>query len=189
MKTPQRTILKLWDFAVYAHTNLVMPVASLFHTWFFIYFILLWKVFSSVSIALQLWEESFPRGSVAGLKRRLSCQCRLPQSHTAQQTSYKRFIGKDTRGWPPVLRWEVAEWEAGFIRVSCGMESSRVGTRFSSPELGASSGTGGWKGAWAFYPTGSGRVSAPAQLPVTLARKRNRAHFEGRGGEKRHEWR
>lgn len=28
------------------------------------------------------------------------------------------------------------EWEAGFIRVSCGMEISRVGTGISSPELG-----------------------------------------------------
>lgn len=70
---------------------------------------------------------------------------------------------------------------------SCGMESSRVATGISSSELGVSSGTAVGKGAWAFYPTGSGRVSASAQLPVlitvTLARKRSRAHSEGRGGE------
>lgn len=41
---------------------------------------------------LQLWGE----------------RSRVPQSHTVQQTSHKRFTRKDTRGWLPLLRWEAA---------------------------------------------------------------------------------
>lgn len=46
--------------------------------------------------------------SFATLKGKLFWQLRAKeyQSYTSQQTPHKRLTGKDTRGWPPLLRRE-----------------------------------------------------------------------------------
>ena len=57
----------------------------------------------------------------------------IPRSHTTQQTSHKSFIGKDTRGWLPLLWQEAAGGRAeGRLYIGFGggrgfQELSRMG--------------------------------------------------------------
>lgn len=73
-----------------------------------------------VRTVFQFWEKRLPHASFIYLRGRFFSQCKchisekqgilavgsqeIPQSHTAQQTSHKRFIGKCTRAWLYLLR-------------------------------------------------------------------------------------
>lgn len=91
---------------------------------------------------LKLGGKDFPNRSVTALSGEVPlCECYssagkgiltvrsqgISQSRTTQQTSYKRFMQRNTREWLPLLGQEATtEQEAGFI-YGLGAELSRVG--------------------------------------------------------------
>lgn len=83
----------LWIFYYVSKQKILIFIDSQLTILFLLSFMFKQYLFPTIQV-LQFWGQRYPSSWEQG----------IPQSYTAQQTSQKKFIVKDTRRWLPQLR-------------------------------------------------------------------------------------